>query len=212
MIPRRSSYGDCKAQVTLSMSTTSTGEPVHYKHDGARFAQPQTLKLQEGETYTLDVTVSGDSAPKLLGADIGGQRVLLSAQPCRRGSRGAGVWTADCIRATKQGERDELLLSIQILTPDNVKRSAIFPLQIKAYATPPKQARRSHALSPGEPLGTLQFEMAWEGSMPYSPIARADRFKFSRRSSSRSVESLPGVPDAPPVSLSTSLQNVASAA
>jgi hypothetical protein len=42
---RRASSTECRASIGLSMCVRVSGECVYYKQDGARFAQPQTIKL-----------------------------------------------------------------------------------------------------------------------------------------------------------------------
>mmetsp|Transcript_1992 Transcript_1992/g.5689 ORF Transcript_1992/g.5689 Transcript_1992/m.5689 type:complete len:217 (+) Transcript_1992:104-754(+) len=194
MASRRSTHGDTKTSVAISILSKETGLPVNFKHDGARFAQPQTLKITEGETYVLGIAVSGDASPQLVGIEVGYTRLKLEYSGARK-HEATAAWTADCVRPTRDGHRDEVLVAVTIRTSDGASRSAIFPLQVKVYAAS-RHGTVSRAHASGEPLGKLHLQMEWEDAGPYSPIARADaRFKFSRRSSSRaSTESLPGMP------------------
>ncbi|KAG8465727.1 hypothetical protein KFE25_005297 [Diacronema lutheri] len=174
---------ECRAAIALSLRVRATGACVHYKHDGARFAQPQTLKLTVGEEYTVRLSVNGESSPAVIGADLGGVKLHLT-QVDERGQLAIGYWIADCVRKTRDGTRDELLLTVQIRTADGFKRSAVFPLQAKVYEAP-KSVRVAHrALNGGDQLGQLGFEMVWDQLLPFSPLAHAHDVRFSRRASS----------------------------
>lgn len=178
----RRSSNECRASIALSLRVQATGECVHFKLDGARFAQSQTLKLAVGEEYQLKLSASGEGSPQVIGADLGGSKIALT-QVDPHGQLATGSWIADCLRRSKKGTRDELLLTVQIRTADGVKRSAVFPLQVKVYE-PLKARAAKRALSGGHQLGQLGFEMTWDQLPPFSPIARAHDVRFSRRSSS----------------------------
>lgn len=136
--------------------------------------------------YAIKLSANGDSHPRVVGADLGGRKVPLK-QVDGHGTLASGTWLADCLRKTKDGIRDELLLTVQIETDGGFKRTAVFPLQVKVYARPsaPNGARAPRrSCSSGDQLGSIGFEMVWDELFPFSPVVHAHDLRFSRRTSS----------------------------
>eukprot|EP00303_Exanthemachrysis_gayraliae_P001581 CAMPEP_0206001550 /NCGR_PEP_ID=MMETSP1464-20131121/2185_1 /ASSEMBLY_ACC=CAM_ASM_001124 /TAXON_ID=119497 /ORGANISM="Exanthemachrysis gayraliae, Strain RCC1523" /LENGTH=189 /DNA_ID=CAMNT_0053374867 /DNA_START=48 /DNA_END=617 /DNA_ORIENTATION=- len=170
------------ATVYVSFTSKRDGAAVHYKHDGSRFAQPHTLKLQAGECYNVELSVTGGSKPTIESAELSGRKLhLVKSRDYPRTFK--AEWAATYEHPTANGSRDMLLLSVKVSTSDGAKRAALFPIQIKTYAP------GSASYSSGLPLGQMHFDMDWSSALPASPTIRGDHPRFMRRTSGSSITS-----------------------
>ncbi|OWA50034.1 putative CB1 cannabinoid receptor-interacting protein 1 [Hypsibius exemplaris] len=137
-------------RLTLSFKRESDGLPVYFKSDGQRFANPQTIKFQQDETYNVEITVR-PVIPieqfQLQDEKISLEKINKSLDP--NALTYAGIWKTTGFPVTDKNKREQLKLTISLWNKGTLTAS----LQSKFY----EHTETQHARW-GDKLTFVEFE------------------------------------------------------
>ena len=122
--------------------STSSGGPVYFSHDGARFGQEHTLRVLQGEQYTLQLELNdlGRTITSLTTVVIDENPMKIEEQRIEYQERTnnhafivSGTWSPTHERPTKNGQRDVVLMEVGYLH-GSAKQALHFHVQAKVYS------------------------------------------------------------------------------